>query len=363
MMYRIPVVLVLIGAAALVGCAKKAPLTPVAPWADIRNDALCFLATTTDPSGLKLQYIFDWGNSDTTATGYLASGDTVCCPRSFPDTGAFRIRVKARNEAGSISKWSDECLFHASRSPQLEDTIVGFTRWAVDRWYRPSVRVTDPDGDSVSVRFIWSDGTTSNWSPFVASGSTVTDSVKWQTPGHRAVRVVLKDKSSMVNSNAAAKSVNVSQIAVLWYTPDCEELGSEVSSVMGEIDGEPVLYINAYTRVVCLRLNGDLVWTADVGWGPYFGPSLSSDGRRLYQADELEGLFCLDARTGTVLWRRRSSTDSGRLRSARMGLSTTKPPKPPPTQRSSYGYETAGTRRTSNGTRRSRSCLRSPDGG
>jgi len=98
--YLFPVLLVLVAALVLVGCAKKAPLTPAAPWADVRNDALCFLTTATDPSGLKVQYVFDWGNGDSTTTGLYKSGDTVSCPRSFPDTGTFHIRVKARNEQG-----------------------------------------------------------------------------------------------------------------------------------------------------------------------------------------------------------------------------------------------------------------------
>jgi hypothetical protein len=305
-------ILILTGALVVVaGCAKKAPLTPATPWADIRDDALCFLTTSTDPSGLKVQYVFDWGNGDTTATGLYKSGDTACCARSFPDTGTFHIKVKARNEAGRVSKWSDECLFHASRPPQLADTIVGFTRWAVDRWYRPSVKVTDPDGDSVSVKFIWSDSLASGWSQFVASGSTVTDSVKWQTTGRHVIHVLLKDKGSMVNSSAGAKIINLSTVAVLWYTPDSEELGSEgASPAMGQLDGEPVLYVAATGRVVCFGLDGSIKWTTDVGWGWDFAPSLSNDGSRLYLADDLNGLFCLDARTGCVLWSADISFDS-----------------------------------------------------
>lgn len=300
MKYLIPVVLVLI--AALVGCAKKAPLTPTTPWADILNDSLRFFTTATDPSNLKVQYDFDWGNGDTTTTGFYKSGDTAICARAFPDTGTFHIKARARNEQGRASEWSAECLFHASRPPQLADTIVGFTRWAVDRWYRPSVKVTDPDGDSVSVKFIWSDSTASGWSPFVASGGTVTDSVKWQTTGRRVLRVVLKDRGSMVNHNAGVKSVNVSQVGVLWYTADNEDLGSEASPAMGQLDGEPVLYVTATGRVACLGLNGSHKWTTDVGWNWTFAPSLSNDGSRLYLTDEDDGLFCLDARTGSVLW-------------------------------------------------------------
>jgi hypothetical protein len=285
----------------LIGCAKKSPLTPATPWADVRDDALCFLTTSTDPGNLKVQYIFDWGNGDTTTTSLYKSGDTACCPRSFPDTGTFHIKVKARNEQGRASKWSDECLFHASRPPQLVDTIVGLPRWAVDRWYRPSVKVMDPDGDSVSVKFIWSDSLASGWSPFVASGSTVTDSVKWQTTDRRVVRVVLKDKGSMVSQSATVKSVNVSQMAVLWYAPgDPESYCS--SATVGILDGTPVLYTATDEAVECRDLDGRLRWRTEGITGGEFSPSLSPDGLRLYVGYIVDGLVSLNAKTGQIEW-------------------------------------------------------------
>jgi outer membrane protein assembly factor BamB len=294
--------LTLIGAMVVVtGCAKKSPLTPATPWADIADDALCFLTTATDPSGLKVQYIFDWGNGDTTTTGFFASGDTASCPRSFPDTGTFHIKVKARNEAGRLSKWSDECLFHASRPPQLADTIVGFTRWAVDRWYRPSVKVTDPDGDSVSVKFIWGDSTPSNWSPFIASGGTVTDSVKWQTTGRRVVRVVLKDKGSMVNYTDAFKMVNVSEVGVLWSSAEFFE--SFASPVLGMADGRVVVCLVDDYGVACVNPDGSTRWRwENEPMSDMNGPSTSADGSRLYVADENRGVICFDVATGAVNW-------------------------------------------------------------
>jgi outer membrane protein assembly factor BamB len=285
----------------LAGCAKKSPATPAAPWADIVSDALCFLTTSTDPGNLKVQYIFDWGNGDTTTTSLYKSGDTACCPRSFPDTGTFHIKVKARNEAGRASKWSDECLFHASRPPQLVDTIVGFTRWAVDRWYRPSVKVMDPDGDSVSVKFIWGDSLASNWSPFVASGSTVTDSVKWQTTGRRVLRVVLKDKGSMVSYTNAFKMVNVSDVGVLWSSAEFFE--SFASPVLGMADGSVVVcFVDDY-RVACINPDGSTRWRwENEPMSSHNGPSTSTDGSRLYVADDNRGVICFDVSSGVVIW-------------------------------------------------------------
>jgi len=288
---------------ALSACAKKAPLTPATPWADVLDDSLCFFTTAIDPSGLKVQYVYDWGNGDSSTTGWYKSGDTACRAHAFPDTGTFHVKVMARNEQGRASDWSGECPFHVSTPPQLVDTVVGFSRWAIDRWYRPSVKVMDPDGDSVSVKFIWGDSMASNWSPFGASGSTVTDSVKWQTMGRHIIHVLLKDKGSMVNPNAGAKFVNVSQVGVLWYTADSLQFGGTGSSTMGIIDGEPVLYVTSIDRVACLGLDGSHRWTSDEGLGYDYAPSLSNDGSRLYITDESRRVVVsLDARTGSEQW-------------------------------------------------------------
>jgi hypothetical protein len=129
--------------------------------------------------------------------------------------------------------------------------------------------------------------------------------VKWQTTGRRAVRVVLKDKGSMVNSNAASKAVNVSAVAVLWYTPDSIDLGSYASPAMGELDGGLVLYVAGKSRSACLGLDGRPRWIGRIGVvGDGCAPSLSNDNSRLYLADvEYEPYVgCLDAQSGSHAW-------------------------------------------------------------
>ena len=151
---------------ALVGCARK-PLTPVTPWADLADDSLSFFTTSTDPGGLKVCYVFDWGDGSTTTTDYLMSGDTGYCSHEFADTRVHYVRVMSRNEKGAHSGWSPSLRFRLSQPPQLADTICGLRCGAVDRWYHASVRVTDPDGDSVAVRFVWGDLPAGSWSTFV----------------------------------------------------------------------------------------------------------------------------------------------------------------------------------------------------
>jgi hypothetical protein len=293
-------VFVLVWTSVLVGCARK-PLTPAMPWADLADDSLAFFTTSTDPGDLKVCYVFDWGDGSTTTTDYFASGDTGYCVHGFGDTRVHYIRVRARNEKGSASGWSPLLRFRHTHPPELADTITGLPRWAVDRWYHTSVRVTDPDGDSVSVKFVWGDLPATGWSEFVPSGSTITDSCKWSVIGPHMVNVVLRDKGGTMASSGAVKIVNVSKMAVIWGTYD-EETYYDATPTLGSIDGEPVLYCGVCDFVDCRTLDGRLRWSTPIPDGYGFAPSLSNDGSRLYLTDLDSGLVCLDSRTGRRAW-------------------------------------------------------------
>ncbi len=298
MQHSVRVVLVLILASAFVGCARK-PLTPARPWADVANDSLGFFTTCTDPGGLKVCYVFDWGDGSTTTTGYFASGDTGYCSHEFENTRVRYVRVRARNENGVASGWSPPLRFRLTEPPQLADTVFGLTRWVADRWYHASVRVTDPDADSVAVRFVWDDSTPTSWSSLMPSGGVATDSCKWATTGPRAVRVVLRDKGCTIARPGAVKTVNVSSMAVTWYRND--DVTYDATPTLGMIGGEPVLYCGLDDVLDCYSLDGRLRWSVPTN-GSGFAPSLSADNSRLYLTEEEEGISCLDARTGELIW-------------------------------------------------------------
>ncbi len=302
MKYFVPAVLVLFCVSAFLGCASK-PLTPTTPWPDLADDALGFFTTSTDPGGLKVCYVFDWGEGATTTTDYFESGDTGYCNHQFSDTRVHHIRVMARNEKGANSGWSPSLSFRLSHPPQLVDTIAGLSRWAVDRWYRVSVRVTDPDGDSVAVRFIWGDLPAAGWSTFRPSGSVITDSCKWSVMGPHTVGVVLRDKGGTLSCPSAVETVSVSGMAIVWNNFD-GPLCYSSTPTLGSLNGEPVFYGVSYDEALdCLTLDGRLLWTAPLGCEPAgYAPSLAADGQRLYLSCADSGLFCVDARTGRKIW-------------------------------------------------------------
>jgi hypothetical protein len=68
---------------------------------------------------------------------------------------------------------------------------------------------TDPDGDSLAIRFDWGDGDTSDWSAFLAGGSVVADSHYWSVAGSHRVRAQAKDPTALLSDWSQPLAVTV----------------------------------------------------------------------------------------------------------------------------------------------------------
>jgi hypothetical protein len=198
------------------------------------------------------------------------------------------------------SSWSPFAEFMPSHPPYLADTAIGLRRWAVDRWYHVSVRVRDPDGDSVAVKLVWDDSIEGDWTAYVPSGSVIADSCKWSGVGTHALGVILKDRGGTFSRLRGVKTVNISLTAILWHNYDGER-GYDVTPTLASIDGEPVLFcISDVPTVDCYYLDGRLRWSVPITEGNEYAASLSPDGSHLYVMDY--GLICLDTRSGLRRW-------------------------------------------------------------
>lgn len=66
-----------------------------------------FVVAGRDSNNDRIAYQFDWGNGDTSAWGALVgSGTKVTMTNSWPDTGAFMLQARSRDEKGALSNWS-----------------------------------------------------------------------------------------------------------------------------------------------------------------------------------------------------------------------------------------------------------------
>jgi Peptidase family C25/PKD domain len=96
------------------------PVKPGAPngaTSGIANKEYTYIASTTDSDGDKLYYRFDWGdNSFSGWIGPYPSGKNATASHNWEEKGKYEIRVKAKDEHGAQSEWSDPLPVSMPRS-------------------------------------------------------------------------------------------------------------------------------------------------------------------------------------------------------------------------------------------------------
>jgi hypothetical protein len=108
---RATAVLLLLG---LAGCAFKnnppdTPATPTGPTEAYSNQTMSYVSSTTDPDGdsVYLSFSSDLGGYEYSEWSPLvASGDTVSKKYSWYNSGTYKVRVRALDQHGSCSDWS-----------------------------------------------------------------------------------------------------------------------------------------------------------------------------------------------------------------------------------------------------------------
>ncbi|MEO0215816.1 MAG: hypothetical protein ABIL14_02230 [candidate division WOR-3 bacterium] len=83
----------------------------------------------------------------------------------------------------------DSCK--SNKPPEIPQ-IIGIDSGAIGN-YTFSSFAKDPDGDSVTIKFDWGDGDTSEWSQFVESGDTISMSHFYDSLGNYEIRAKAKD--------------------------------------------------------------------------------------------------------------------------------------------------------------------------
>jgi len=88
--------------------APEKPDAPKGPEKTSANKEHTYTACTTDPEGDNIYYLFDWDDGfDSGWIGPYASGETAEASHVWTEQGNYEIRVKAKDENGVQSDWSD----------------------------------------------------------------------------------------------------------------------------------------------------------------------------------------------------------------------------------------------------------------
>jgi outer membrane protein assembly factor BamB len=184
-------------------CQNKAPKIPAKPSGPRQvaiNDTATYASVTTDANRDKVLYAFDWGDGTAETTALFKSGDTATASHAWSAVGVYPVKVMAKDEKGLWSAdWSDTLMVTVDSSgPQnnppnapAKPTHVGID--SIGKPIAVSTSTTDPDGDSVQIKFYFADGGTPTYGPKLASGATFTDTVTYNTNGWKVVYAVASD--------------------------------------------------------------------------------------------------------------------------------------------------------------------------
>jgi len=84
------------------------PITPIGFASGIVDTEYNYSCTTSDPQGDQIFYLFDWDdNTDSGWQGPYPSSATVNASHSWKRRGDFNVKVKAKDDNGHESEWSD----------------------------------------------------------------------------------------------------------------------------------------------------------------------------------------------------------------------------------------------------------------
>jgi hypothetical protein len=177
--------------------APEQPASPTGKEYGVPEEEYEFFASTTDPEGDQIYYLFDWGNGEYSGwIGPYSPGETASASGIWYDLGEYEIKVRAKDEWGSISLWSDVKVFPiVENTPPEIPTITGPTSGKTGTPYDFTVVTTDPDDQDVYYDIFWGNAGSGDVGPF-PSGEEQVFQHTWTKNGKYTIKVKAKDKTS-----------------------------------------------------------------------------------------------------------------------------------------------------------------------
>ena len=210
------VVIALIAVLMVAGCPKNRapdePLEPSGPLAVMKDSSASFSSAAADQDGDSVAIRFDWGDGDTSDWSLnVAAGEPISMTYAWTEVAVCSVRAQAKDEKGLASAWSLARAVNVveEHPPDVPSVPSGPTEVAEDSLASFSSTATDPDGDSVAIRFDWGDGDTSDWSQYVAPGDSASIKHAWPAVAVCSVRAQAIDRKGLTSAWSAAHVVQV----------------------------------------------------------------------------------------------------------------------------------------------------------
>lgn len=192
------------------GGGQTAPNTPTITGSaeGHTNVTYSYTANTTDPDGHDIHYNFSWG--DETYSGWtspaVGSGIAVSKTHKWFTPGTYGVKAKAK-DAGDDgeSRWSSPITVLITELinntlPNAPSIPSGPSTGLTNNSYSYSTSATDPDYDQIQYRFNWGDGTISNWTTLLNSGTPVELSHTWTAPDNYSITAQARDSNNVTSS-------------------------------------------------------------------------------------------------------------------------------------------------------------------
>jgi hypothetical protein len=176
------------------------PTKPLGPGAGMPDVEYGFESFVSDPEGEAIYYMFDWG--DNTNTGWLgpvSSETNVDESNTWDRVGEFDIKIKAKDENGIESDWSEPSIIIIS-NPPYAPFINGPSKGSADVSIEFGFASADPDDDDIAEYVInWGDNTGEEIvsGPF-ASGEEAKTSHVWTEDGNYVITAKAKDINGII---------------------------------------------------------------------------------------------------------------------------------------------------------------------
>ncbi len=197
------------------------PVKPSGPTAGEVGVTYTYTTNTSDPDGDKVRYGWDWNNDNIVDewSGYLESGSICSVSHTWSEEGVYYVRVKAQDEHGLNSGWSENLtvtIVSSTNHPPLTPTITGPTTGRINTAYEYTFNAVDPDGDDIYYYVDWGDNTNSGWIGPYESGESITLSHSFSLKGTYTIRVKARDTSG-AESNWGQLIVTMPKLGPLMF--------------------------------------------------------------------------------------------------------------------------------------------------
>ncbi|KAF5432226.1 Chitodextrinase, partial [Candidatus Methanophagaceae archaeon] len=195
-----------------------------------------YSASTEDPEGNDMRHTFDWGDSTTSETEYVKSGERIVQSHTWNEPGEYRIRVRAIDDSGASSRWSNTLVMTTRSSERQPPTaIISATPTEINEGESVSFSAEasrDTDGELVSYDWNFGDGDT---------GTGLNVEHAYTHSGHYTASLMVTDNDNLFATDTADLTVEpTSALTIAIFTDPVPSGESNEISVRVTANGNPV---------------------------------------------------------------------------------------------------------------------------